>query len=503
MDPEPQAVVTVVLLHTDDDAQAQETRAALARCAWPQPEQLVTVVDASSDIPFQTSRSGWRVLEADPAISLAEARNIGGRSATTPFVAFVASGAVPPRDWLTRSIDVLRSDQSIAAVGPAVAGAGLPSVTFTGAPAHGRVRGRAGHQALFAPSDAMVVRADVFRQVGGFDQQLGRFGEDVDFGWRLWLLGWTVHPLPEVVVRPPRTPAFGVGAHERRYLEERNALRTIFTCYDDDNLRVALPAAMALATRRGELDGEAMLRAAGRAIADFTDALPELTETRAALQAARQRRDDELLTLFNAVLQPPDDPVLAASHAAILEAFGVSDRFGRRRRILVVTPDVLMARMAGPAIRAWEMSTALAREHDVQLVTVAGFCEVTSDAFGVRAVNDAELLELERWCDVLVIQGFILHNHPKLRESTKVLVVDMYDPMHLEHLELGREEEPRRRRQTLELTTAVMNDQLLRGDFFMCASAKQRDFWLGHLASLRRINTYTYDEDETLDSLIS
>src|SRR3954454_14743663 len=79
----------------------------------------------------------------------------------------------------------------------------------------------------------------------------------------------------------------------------------------------------------------------------------------------------------------------------------------------------------------------------------------------------------------------------------------MYDPMHLEHLELGREEEPRRRRQTLELTTAVMNDQLLRGDFFMCASAKQRDFWLGHLASLRRINTYTYDEDETLDSLIS
>ena len=52
----------------------------------------------------------------------------------------------------------------------------------------------------------------------------------------------------------------------------------------------------------------------------------------------------------------------------------------------------------------------------------------------------------------------------ELISSTKVLVVDMYDPMHLEHLELGREEEPRRRRQTLKLTTAVMNDQLLRGD---------------------------------------
>ena len=43
----------------------------------------------------------------------------------------------------------------------------------------------------------------------------------------------------------------------------------------------------------------------------------------------------------------------------------------------------------------------------------------------------------------------------------------------------------------------------MRGDFFICASTKQRDFWLGQLSALGRINPQTYDGDETLESLIT
>jgi glycosyltransferase involved in cell wall biosynthesis len=50
--------------------------------------------------------------------------------------------------------------------------------------------------------------------------------------------------------------------------------------------------------------------------------------------------------------------------------------------------------------------------------------------------------------------------------------------------------------------TATLNEQLLRGDFFLCASDKQRDLWLGHLASLGRVNARTYDDDESLRRLI-
>jgi len=171
-------------------------------------------------------------------------------------------------------------------------------------------------------------------------------------------------------------------------------------------------------------------------------------------------------------------------------------------RIVVATPDTLTARMAGPGIRAWQIACALAAEHEVQLVTTT-LADLPESPFPVRAVDDEGLAELERWCDVLVFQGWLVHDRPFLLESTKVLVADVYDPLHLEQLEQGRDEGRRGRVLAVQSATAVLNEQLLRGDFFLCASEKQRDFWLGQLSALGRVNPVSYDADETLRSLIS
>ena len=41
----------------------------------------------------------------------------------------------------------------------------------------------------------------------------------------------------------------------------------------------------------------------------------------------------------------------------------------RRRKILIVSPDRLGVRMAGPAIRAVNMALVLSAEHDVRIAT--------------------------------------------------------------------------------------------------------------------------------------
>jgi glycosyltransferase involved in cell wall biosynthesis len=170
-------------------------------------------------------------------------------------------------------------------------------------------------------------------------------------------------------------------------------------------------------------------------------------------------------------------------------------------RVVVATCDTLTPRMAGPAIRAWQMAIALAAEHEVQLVTTAE-AALSHPGFDVRSVDGGGLADLERWCDVLVFQGWVIHGRPFLVSSDKVLVADVYDPLHLEQLEQGRDDGPRGRLFAVESATAVLNEQLLRADFVLCASENQRDFWLGHLASLGRVNPPVYDEDETLRSLI-
>ena len=81
-------------------------------------------------------------------------------------------------------------------------------------------------------------------------------------------------------------------------------------------------------------------------------------------------------------------------------------------------------------------------------------------------------------------------------------MADVYDPMHLEQLEQAKDLGPGGRAASIRVTTRVLNEQLRRADFVLCASEKQRDFWLGQLAGQGRINSAVYDEDESLDSLI-
>lgn len=173
-----------------------------------------------------------------------------------------------------------------------------------------------------------------------------------------------------------------------------------------------------------------------------------------------------------------------------------------RRRIVVGTCDSLAPKMAGPAIRAWQIAAALSVEHEVRLVSTT-IADLSDPRFSIEAVDDAGLEELERWCDVFVFQGWLIHSRPFLLSSDKTIVADLYDPLHLEQLEQGRDEGRRGRRQAVQSATAVLNEQLIRGDFLVCASERQRDFWLGQLAAVGRINPRTYDDDRTLRSLLA
>ncbi|MGH9267498.1 MAG: glycosyltransferase family 1 protein, partial [Acidimicrobiales bacterium] len=173
----------------------------------------------------------------------------------------------------------------------------------------------------------------------------------------------------------------------------------------------------------------------------------------------------------------------------------------RRRRVAVVTSEPLGEMMAGPAIRAWNLAVALAAEQEVRLVTTET-CDLADDRVAPATAGADGLHDLERWCDVLVFQGGLLRVHPFLSETPKVVVADMYDPFHLENFEGTRGQPDRQRHATIAHLTSVINDQLLRADFFLCASERQRDFWLGHLAALGRLNPATYDHDPTFRSLI-
>lgn len=195
-------------------------------------------------------------------------------------------------------------------------------------------------------------------------------------------------------------------------------------------------------------------------------------------------------------------PALSEGASDVSGAVDPGEALSRRPRVVVVTADTLSPRMAGPAIRAFHIAETLAAECDVQLVSTTT-CTLVGTAFQTRAVTDVGLRGVVDWADIVLFQGAVMHHAPWLVASDKIIVVDVYDPMHLEQLEQTRAEEPVRRAASISATTYLLNEQLRRGDFFLCASEEQRHFWLGQLAALGRLNPLNYDRDSSLHSLLA
>lgn len=169
-------------------------------------------------------------------------------------------------------------------------------------------------------------------------------------------------------------------------------------------------------------------------------------------------------------------------------------------QVLLVTNDYIGEKRAGPAIRALELARVLAKNHQVTLAS-AQPGSVESD--GIRFLSDAlknpsQLKAAAAGSDVVIAQGLVLFSFPFLARA-RHLVIELYDPYLFEYLEHAHARFPRwgYRRQWY-----LLNQQLLRGDFFLCANERQWDYWLGRLCALGRLNPEQYRLDATFRSVL-
>ena len=538
-------VVSVVLVNfrgTDDTLEAIRN---LGTIDWPaELLEIVVVENASGD------DSAERIRAAAPHVKLiisasnegfAGGCNQGVAASSGEFVALLNNDARPDSAWIRAAVEKFGESPRIGAVASKVLdwegnlvdyigsamtwyGMGFKPMTAEAPPRTPDVA----KDVLFGTGSAMFVRRAVYDELGGFDERYFMFFEDVDLGWRLNLKGYRY-------AYEPRSLAFhkhhasmsSFGPYKETYLLERNALFTLYKNIGEESLGEALPAAMALSVRRGVTRGEhdstsfdlrkpggdkeesiemsKQTVAAVYAIDQFVELLPSLRASREQIQSTRAVSESAIWRLF----EHADAPVYQAEdylrgYENIVTAFDVSQA-PASTKVLIITGDPIGKKLAGPAIRAWNMAEQLAKANSVTLVTLSGAEPIAApfDIVHVRPGDDRAFAKLEDWADVIVFQGHAMAVFDALRTTKKIMVVDIYDPMHLEQLEQGRELPAAQWSKQVSDATDVLNQQIERGDFFLAASDRQRMFWLGQLAGLGRINPATYDGDPDLDGLIS
>lgn len=187
-----------------------------------------------------------------------------------------------------------------------------------------------------------------------------------------------------------------------------------------------------------------------------------------------------------------------------MEREEISGEVSERKKLLVISYDFIGKNMAGPGIRFYELSKILSNYCHV---TLAAPNKVDIDTPGFNTI----LYELENYkslqknvesSEIILIQGHLLYYFPFLRNFKGKIIVDLYNPFNLESLEMYRNENLAERTRIDRNNLNILNMQISIGDFFMCASEKQRDYWIGMLTALGRVNPYNYDNDNSFRNLI-
>lgn len=175
------------------------------------------------------------------------------------------------------------------------------------------------------------------------------------------------------------------------------------------------------------------------------------------------------------------------------------------KSLLIISSDVIASKMAGPGIRYWNLALELSKHFKVTLAipnyhTFDLHSELSGIAIKLSSTNREELKKHAKVVDSILLQGDILWKFRFLRTVKASIIVDLYDPFVLEHLELN----PNDLKGNLIFNNIIniQNDQLKYGDYFICASEKQKDFWLGALNALKRINLKEYSISKSFEHLI-
>jgi glycosyltransferase involved in cell wall biosynthesis len=322
---------------------------------------------------------------------------------------------------------------------------------------------RPGEPTLVCDPRAFAARRDLLlRSWRGGAMPVDETGAS-ELAWRTWLLGGRAVSSASVSV---------VAADALLPASARPWKATLARLLDEGSL-AHTPEAHANAASGADQVLTRLVRASGAGLA-------AVESSRNAIQAVRKRPDADLFS----------ENVLAVSW----DVAGTSE--SRRRRIAVLCSDSIGSSMAGPAIRSIELARVLGEQADVRIAARLEGEMPTGLPCPVHTLADVSIDELLRWADAIVLQGPLTHWHPEILRSELPIAIDLYDPLNLEALESVDPDS------LVPYTTNLLRDQLWRGDFFFCASERQRDFWLGMLAACGRITPASYAEDPDLDSLI-
>lgn len=267
-----------------------------------------------------------RVITAEVNGGAAANKNRGAAAARSDMLIFLDSDTRVTADWLKNLLIPLKNDPSLSAAQSLIMDyddpeliqqAGGKLVAWTGwlQALHQWTRYDQTYRSLspieiVAVSGSLAVRRAVFEAVGGFDELSALHSEDVDFSWRMWVMGYVTKLAPASRMyhrnKPLSQRALMNATKESIHFHlVKNSLRSMIKNYELLSLIKFLPISVALNLVRCAIciynHNWDMLRGTGRGLWWNIQNLDTALARRRFIQSHRRYQDSEL---FRRVFYP-------------------------------------------------------------------------------------------------------------------------------------------------------------------------------------------------------
>lgn len=331
-------------------------------------KEIILVDNGSSDGSVEFVRDSFpkiRILQNDRNRGFSQPNNWAAREAEGEFLAFINNDMRAHPDWLNSALPELTAAKCVASRildweghridfnGSSLQFLGYALQKDIGKLAEDVTSNR---KILFPCGGAMIIDKEVFVGSGGFDEDFFAVYEDVDLGWRLWIMGHEVCLCPESIVYHRGHGTFQAHHNAKlRFLMHRNALLTVVKNYEADLLAKVFPIAIMQAVKRavrcsgvqkeslyiwdesktkiltgGEHAWSDAVDALNHLVAldDVIELLPRMLKKRSTIQNKRRRKDSEILELFVDPLRAiVEDKRYINQELALLELMDLKDLF--------------------------------------------------------------------------------------------------------------------------------------------------------------------------------
>lgn len=277
-------IISVIVLNYNGRKYLDDCFNSINGIVYPQDKYEVLMVDNSSSdgsIDHVRDRFPWvKILPLHKNLGFTGGNNLGAKFAKGNYVVFLNNDVVVDKDWLIELVKVAINNPDAIVTSKALFLDNPSIINHDGAKATliGRgfclnlgkkdrsVNGFSTKFVIQPYGASMLVRKDVFEEIGAFDEDYFSSLEDLDLGLRAWLNGKKVIYTSNSRFYHVAGGTGGLGSHQSDvivYHGTKNSYMNILKCFDFSHVFIGLALSLAFYTEMAIwFVGKSRLRAA-------------------------------------------------------------------------------------------------------------------------------------------------------------------------------------------------------------------------------------------------